>query len=155
MRPDIRLSIDCVGIAIIFLCHDGCGRFVLAQRGVKARNEAGAWDIGGGALEFGEDVEQTLRREIMEEYGTEVIDFELMGYRDVHYDFDGPPTKHWLALDFCVRVQPEQVRIGEPHKFDDLGWFTLDSMPEPLYSRLPEFLSLHRKQIEDILSRRT
>lgn len=144
---------DRVGIAVVFLCHDGCGRFVLAQRGVNARNEAGTWDIGGGALEVGEDVEQALRREIMEEYGAEVLGTDFLGYRDVHYDHAGAPMQHWLALDFCVHVRPEQVRIAEPHKFDDLGWFTLDNLPEPIYSRLPEFIERYSVRLQRKLIR--
>ncbi|MFH1047928.1 MAG: NUDIX domain-containing protein [Patescibacteria group bacterium] len=147
-------GVDYVSIAVIFMCHDGQGNFVLAQRGAKARNETGTWDIGGGALELGEDAEQTLRREIKEEYCTEVLELEFLGYRDVHYDHEGPPTKHWLALDFCVHVEPTQVAIGEPHKLSDIGWFTFDSLPEPLYSRLPSFFQLHEEKIFRIINSR-
>jgi 8-oxo-dGTP diphosphatase len=149
-----RESIDYVGIAIVFLCHDGRGNIVLARRTSQARNEAGTWDIGGGALELGENVTDTVRREIREEYRADVLDIHFLGYRDVHYDHDGPPTKHWLALDFCVRVNATQVQIGEPLKFDDIGWFTLDTLPAPLYSRLPEFLRKNRGDITKILQPR-
>ncbi len=149
-----RESIDYVGIAIVFLCHDGRGNVVLAQRNSGARNEAGAWDIGGGALKLGENAEDTLRREIREEYCTNVLDIHFLGYRDVHYDKDGPPTKHWLALDFCVRIDPIKVCVGEPHKFDDIGWFTLDSLPEQIYSRLPDFLAKYHRELEGVLNKK-
>jgi hypothetical protein len=33
-------------------------------------------------------------------------------------------------LDFKVLVDPGKVAIGEPHKFSDLKWFTLDKLPD-------------------------
>ena len=94
------------------------------KRSKNCRDEIGTWDQGGGGLEFGETVENTLRKEIMEEYCTDVLDFEFLGYRDVHRENDGVKT-HWIALDFKVLVDKSKVKIGEPHKFDEIGWFKL------------------------------
>lgn len=118
----------------------------MAKRGRNARNEHGRWDIGGGSIEFGDTAEETLRKEIREEYGTDVLDFEFLGYRDVLLESGGQPT-HWLALDFKVHVDPEKVKNGEPHIFDDIGWFTFDTIPEQAHSQLPKFLDLYRERL--------
>ncbi|GAA4224603.1 hypothetical protein FHR32_006906 [Streptosporangium album] len=34
------------------------------------------------------------------------------------------------------------LEYGEPHKFDELGWFTPDALPYPLHSQLAESLRL-------------
>lgn len=73
----------------------------MAKRKDSARDEYGVWGIGGGALEFGDSVDETLRREIREEYGTDVLDSEFLGFRDVHRSHGGKNT-HWIALDFKV-----------------------------------------------------
>src|SRR5262245_31287713 len=136
----MKQGLDYIGNSVVFFCHDGKGNIVLAKRSNNARDEHGTWDIGGGGIDFGQTVEQTLRDEIRQEYCTEVEDVEFLGFRDVHrMNADGSKT-HWVALDFKVLVNPDLVKIGEPHKFDDIGWFRLEALPEPLFSQLPIFL---------------
>lgn len=142
-----KKGVDYIGVTIVYFCHDDAGRFVMAKRSKNARDEQGRWDIGGGGLEFGESAEDTLRREIKEEYSTDVLNYEFLGYRDVRREKDGMLT-HWIALDFKVRIAPAKVAIGEPHKFDDIGFFTFDTIPENIHSQLPEFLRLYRKKLE-------
>ncbi len=130
-----RLGIDMIGVCVVYFCHDGEGNFLLSKRSSEARDEQGTWDVGGGAVELHATVEETLKKEIREEYCTEVLQYKFLGYRDVHRTKEGMPT-HWLALDFQVRVNRATVRIGEPHKFDDLDWFRLNDLPSPLHSQL-------------------
>lgn len=137
---------DYTGVTIVYLCHDGNGNILLAKRGANCRDEHDTWDCGGGALEFGDTVESTLKKEIAEEYCTDVLDYEFLGYRDVHREYNGKKT-HRIALDFKVLVDRKKVKNGEPHKFDELGWFTLNSFPTPLHSQFPNFLNLHKEKI--------
>lgn len=137
---------DFIGITIVFFCHDGKGNFVMAKRTANTRDEHGNWDIGGGSLEFGEMVEDTLKREIKEEYCTDVINFEFLGYRDVHRINNGKKT-HWVALDFMVEIDPTKISNGEPHKCEEVKWFTLDKLPENVHSQFPIFLKLHQKKL--------
>ena len=135
---------DYTGITIIYTCHDGEGNYLLNKRGVNCRDEQGSWDFGGGGLEFGDTVENTLRKEIIEEYCTDVISYEFLGYRDVHRENNGKKT-HWLALDFKVLVDPKKVKNGEPHKFDEIGWFRIDALPTPLHSQMKDTLAFLRR----------
>lgn len=141
-------GVDFVGVAIVYFCHDGTGRFVMSKRSANARDEHGKWDIGGGGLEHGDTVEETLRREIMEEYCTDVLEFEFLGYRDAHREHNGKPT-HWITLDFKVKVDPDKVKNGEPHKFDEVAWFTLDTIPGNSHSLMPDFLRLHGDKLRN------
>lgn len=49
-------------VSRVFACHDGAGRILLARRSAGARDEAGAWDCGAGAIEFGETFEGAVGR---------------------------------------------------------------------------------------------
>lgn len=139
----MQKGIDYIGVAIVYFCHDGKGNFIMAKRSQNARDEKGRWDIGGGGLEFGDTVENTLKKEIAEEYCTDVLNFEFLGYRDVHREHEGKKT-HWIGLDFKVLVEKDKVKIGEPHKFDDLKWFTLENFPKDCHSQFGEFLRLYK-----------
>ena len=109
----------------------------MAKRNNNTRDEHGCWDIGGGGLEFGDTIKDTIRKEIQEEYSTNVLNFE----------HQGSPT-HWIALDFKVRIDPTKIKNGEPHKFEEVKLFTLNTIPDNVHSQFPNFLSLYRKRIE-------
>lgn len=137
---------DYTGVTIVYLCHDGNGNILLNKRSNNCRDEHGTWDPGGGGLEFGDTVENTLKKEIAEEYCTNVLGYKFLGYRDVHREHNGKKT-HWIALDFKVLVDKEKVKNGEPHKFDAIEWFTLKTLPTPLHSQFPNFLNLYKEKI--------
>lgn len=126
-------------VSCVFVCHDGGGRILLARRGAGARDEPGTWDSGAGALEFGESFEAAVTREVGEEYTAPPLEITMLGVRNVLRD---EPPSHWVAVVFAVRVDPAMVAIGEPHKFDELGWFAPDGLPSPVHSQLPPTLAL-------------
>jgi len=126
-------------VSCVFICHDGAGKVLLARRAAGARDEPGTWDTGAGALEFGETFEAAVAREVAEEYTAEPQEVTMLGVRNVVRE---EPLSHWVAVVFAVRVDPAKVRIGEPHKFDELGWFAPDALPTPLHSQLEPTLAL-------------
>lgn len=137
---------DFIGVSVVFACHDGKGNYLLSKRGQNCRDEQGTWDPGGGGVEFGQTVEGALRQEILEEYCTDVLEYEFLGFRDVHREHEGKPT-HWVALDYRVLVDRKKVRNGEPHKLDAIGWYRIDALPEPQHSQFPKFLELYRHRL--------
>ena len=131
---DLRRGIDHIGVSVSFVIHDGEGNIMLHKRGAKARDEQGHWDIGGGAIEFGESIDDAIAREIKEEFCVEPSDIKFLIAYDAHRTLNGTPT-HWIALVHTVQVDREKVKNGEPHKIDEIGWFTSDSIPAPLHSQ--------------------
>lgn len=142
----MKKGFDYTGVSISYFCHDGKGNFLMAKRSNNCRDEHGNWDQGGGGLEFDDTVLGTLKKEIQEEYCTDVLEYDFLGYRDVHREHEGQKT-HWIALDFKVLVDREKVKNGEPHKFDDLAWFTLDNLPEPLHSQFLNASALYKDKL--------
>ena len=137
---------DFIGVCVTYFCHDGKGNFLFNKRGKNCRDENGRWDCGGGGLEFGDNVIDTVKKEIKEEYCTDVLDLEFLGDEDVHRENNGKKT-HWVALDFKVKVDRDKVKNGEPHKFDEIGWFKLDNLPNPLHSCLPQCLERYKNKL--------
>ena len=132
---DLRRGKDFIGVNCVFFCHDGNGKVLLHKRSQGCRDEHGTWDCGAGAMEFGESFEEVVRREVKEEYLVDPLDVTYIGSRNVLREHDGSKT-HWIANVHLVHVNPEDVAIGEPHKMEEIGWFSLDQFPEPLHSAL-------------------
>lgn len=130
----LRKGVDHIGVTCIFFCHDGRGNFVLYKRSDKCRDEQGRWDNGGGALDFGENFEEAVKREVKEEYCADAVDVQFLTASNVLRK-NGQEDTHWIALIFAVRVDPKQVAIGEPDKMEEIGWFQAGSFPEPLHSQ--------------------
>jgi len=133
-QKDLRRGVDHIGISASFIIHDGKGNILLQKRGLGARDENGNWDIGGGAIEFGESIDEAVKREIQEELCTEPLDIQFLTVYDVFREHQGTKT-HWVAIIHSVLVDPTKVKIGEPEKIDELGWFTSDKLPTPLHSQ--------------------
>lgn len=132
---NLRRGIDHIGVSAAALVHDGKGHLLLQKRGQQARDERGRWDICGGAIEFGDTIEETIRKELMEELCVEPLDMEFLTAYDAHRVNDEGVKTHWVAIIYAVKVEPQKVKIGEPHKIAELGWFTSKDLPDPRHSQ--------------------
>ena len=133
-KLDLKKGVDFIGNTCVFFCHDGEGNILLGKRSVNCRDEHGRWDCGGGSMEFGEDFETTLRREIKEEYNVDVIEAKHVATTNVIREHDGRQT-HWIATVHSVLVNPNGMKNGEPHKIDDINLFPTSQLPTPLHSQ--------------------
>jgi 8-oxo-dGTP diphosphatase len=139
------------GISTSFLCYDKNGEFVMAKRSQNARDEQGTWDQGGGGLKHGSTLEDNVRREVQEEYGAKPQSITYLGYDENFRQLkDGTPT-HWIVFHFAVQVDRAEVHINEPDSFDDIGWFTLDTMPAPLHSLQLPFFEKYRNELKQFI----
>ncbi|NTU74041.1 NUDIX domain-containing protein [Candidatus Roizmanbacteria bacterium] len=143
MKP----GIDYIGTTTPFYCIDGKGNLLLHKRSPACRDEHGRWDPGGGQVEFGEALEQSALREVKEEYGCEGKIVGTLPAHSVLREHNGVKT-HWVACPFFVLVDPQQVKVMEPEKVEDIGWFTLNSLPSPLHSGFEKTLLSYRKHFE-------
>ncbi len=140
----MKRGTDYIGVTVSFLCHDGRGKILLHKRTQNSRDEQGKWDNGGGALEFGEGFEEAVAREIKEEYCADVVESKfLCAYNNLRQQ-DGAPT-HWVNIVYFVQIDPAQVRIGEPTKMEELGWFSPNALPEPQHPTLARWIVEARK----------
>lgn len=149
MKP----GLDYVGISVSFLCHDGQGNILLQKRSMMTRDEQGRWESGGGQLQFGETLEDGALREIKEEYGcVGVIELALPPL-PIFRVLDGQPT-HWINHFYIVRVNRTDVQRNEVEAMEELGWFTVGNLPEPLHVgmafRLKEHGEIIRKHFDGL-----
>lgn len=144
-KTDVKRGTDCIGVAVSFVLHDGAGKVLLHKRGEKCRDEQGRWDTGGGALEFGEEFEVCLRREIEEEFCAKALEIRFLDVQNVLREHLGLPT-HWINICYAVQVDPAVARNGEPHKIDEIGWFTWDNLPAPPHTTMHYWIDKAKEQ---------
>lgn len=118
-------GIDYIGVGVGAVIINPEGKFFLAKRGSRARNEAGKWDFPGGGVDFGERVEDALRREIKEEYNFEI---EVVDLLDVCNHILVEEKQHWVSPTFLCKIKSGQPKICEPEKCEQIGWFTLEEI---------------------------
>lgn len=109
-------------LVVIGAVEDGSGNILLAQRHDPDIPEAHLkWDFPGGTNEFGESLEETLAREVLEETGLRVAVNELMprcfSTTWAHKDYD----LHSLVFCYRCRVLGGELSLGD-HKIADLKW---------------------------------
>ncbi len=122
-------GIDYIGVGVGALIVDDQGRFFLARRGAKAKNERGRWEFPGGAVERGERLADALRREIREEYGIETEVGELLDVVDHILPEEG---QHWASPAYLCRIVSGTPVILEPDKCAEIGWFAPADVPRDL-----------------------
>ena len=144
-------GISFVGVTTCFFCYDGQGRFFMGKRSQKARDEQGKWEIGGGGLKHGVTPYENIKREVKEEFGGDVQKVDFLGYRNVMREWEDGTKTHWVALDFAVKVDPAQMKNNEPDQFDAVGWFTLDTLPEPLHSQQEPYFAQYAEKLKPYL----
>lgn len=114
---------DCIGIGVGALIFNEDGKMLLALRGKKAKNEVGKWEIPGGAVEFGETIEQALKREIKEELDIEIELGEMLQLCDHIIPED---KQHWVSPTYICKVVSGVPKNLEPGKCDQIGWFSVE-----------------------------
>lgn len=126
----MRKGIDYIGVSVGAMIFNKSGEIFLAKRGIQAKNEQGHWESPGGSVEFGESLEDAVKREIFEEYG---IDVELVEQYPAADHIIPNENQHWVATTFIAKIKDGQKpKIMEPEKCDAIGWYSLDQLPSPL-----------------------
>ncbi len=141
MKP----GVDYIGVSVgAFILNDK-GEVLLLKRSQNAKNEKGKWEAPGGAVEFGETLENAIRREMKEELG---IDIDIIKQFPAKSEILIADKQHWVPTTFLVKVAkgstPKNV---EPDKHDAIGWFAVDSFPTPLSYITTQDLMEYKKQL--------
>lgn len=121
----MKKGIDYIGVGIGAVIIDTDKKLFLSKRGKAARNEKGKWEFPGGALEFGDNFEDTIKREIKEEFDLEI---DIIDSLEPYNYLDLKEKLHWVALCFVCKVTQGMAKIMEPEKCESIGWFTIEEI---------------------------
>lgn len=129
--------------AVGALIFDFEKRLFLMQSSGKFGDE---WIIPGGKVNFGETLEEALKREIREETGLILSQCSFLGVRDYI-----KPDKHFIFLEFAAKANnPDQVVLNE--EATQHGWFNQSELSKlniaaPTRALIDERLNLALKSI--------
>jgi 8-oxo-dGTP diphosphatase len=113
---------------------------LLLGRRVDDTHGNGEYSCGGGHVEAGENLAESARREIREEWGIEIdlprflCAINLRKYDGLHYVSFGF-SANWVA------GEPRPETAGE---FADHGWYSLEGLPSPLFRPVPFYIEALR-----------
>lgn len=114
-----------VGVAVAILRGD---TVLLGRR--KTVHGLGYWAFPGGHLEFGENIEDCARREVLEETGLQIANLRYGPYTNDIFD---ETQKHYVTLFVVADYISGAPEVREPEKTEPWEWFSWDSLPEPLF----------------------
>ena len=118
----LKRGIDYIGVGVRAAILNNEKKVLLALRGQKAKNERGKWEIPGGSVEFGETLEEALKREIREELGVEIEIKELL---DVCSHIIPDEKQHWVSPTYICQITNGIPINKEQEKCDQIGWFSI------------------------------
>ena len=125
----MKSGVDCIGVGCGALIINDKNEALLVKRGVKSKNEVGVWSKPGGAVEFGEKVEDAVRREIKEELGVNIELSKFLGFTNHIIKSE---NQHWVTFNYLAKITEGEPRIMEPEKIAEIKWFNLKNLPEKL-----------------------
>lgn len=111
------------------------GNILLGKR--RSLNGAGYWCPPGGHLEMRETWEECARRETKEECGLEIENIRFVTATNDINDEDG---KHYITLHCVADYIGGEAAVTEPDKLGEWDWFAWDSLPEPLFLPVRNFI---------------
>lgn len=123
----MRKGKDYIGVGIGGIILNKEGKFLLIQRGKKSKNEVGMWGFPGGALEFGETIEEAIIREVQEELGVKIKPLKKLA--PVNHRIPNE-KQHWVAVPYICQLVSGRPKIKEPDKISDMRWLSLEDARE-------------------------
>jgi len=102
--------------------------YLMVKRSLDDEDCAGFWEMPSGKLEFGEKVEEGLRREILEEVGIDISGFDkkIIGISEYSSEKnDG--IKYSVQLNYVIEVPTKNLPIKISEEHTDFVWATRNS----------------------------
>jgi 8-oxo-dGTP pyrophosphatase MutT (NUDIX family) len=125
-----------VGAGVLITDHDG--RLLLLRR-----TDNHCWGIPGGALEPGESLEDTARRETLEETGLKLEQLALFGLYsgpELFYRYPNGDEVYNISADFTAALPAgSEIHLNPEHS--QAAFFDLQHLPEPISPPLRRLIS--------------
>ena len=121
-----------IGIAAIVIKGK---KVLLGKR--KGSHGTGTWNFPGGHLEWNEELDECVRREVSEEVGLKVKNIR---FATITNDIFKEEDKHYITIYMLCDYSSGVSKVMEPEKCEKLGWFEWEKLPHPLFIPIKNLL---------------
>lgn len=104
---------------------DNQQRILLIKKNSHQKISPGAWMIPGWTLEFWEDIEDMLCREVLEEVGLRIISHKFITTQKMIIG-----DTHWIGLYYLCTTKDLVYTNMEPEKHEKVDWIGMDKLPD-------------------------
>jgi 8-oxo-dGTP pyrophosphatase MutT (NUDIX family) len=95
------------------------------------RTDNKCWGIPGGAMELGEDLEDTIKRETKEEIGIDVKELELFGVysgKDLYYKYPNGAEVYNVSVVYMTRNIKDPIEVNQD-EHSEYRYFDVNQLP--------------------------
>ena len=95
------------------------------------RTDNGCWGVPGGAMEPEESLENTVRRETLEELGVDVGEVELFGVyygQDLYYKYPNGAEVYNVSAVYLTRGTESSIHLN-PEEHSEYHYFDIHHLP--------------------------
>lgn len=102
----------------------------------------GTWTMPGGKIDFGEEIEQAIEREVFEETGIIIKNPKIISTTNDKVD-----SAHFITIGLLVEDFNGEAQVKEPEEITEWRWFDLDNLPSPMFFPCIKIIENYRKSI--------
>lgn len=140
MKQNFLAGKDYIGVSVFSLIKNSTGNKFLFQKNIpnekRCSDYGNIWAMPGGTIEFGETIEDALKREIKEETNLNIEIEKFLGYKNYIKD-----DRHWISFHFLTQSLSDDFKINELDKIAEMRWFSIDEIPENISPFSKEYLT--------------
>jgi 8-oxo-dGTP diphosphatase len=90
---------------------------------------SGKWEIPGGGLDFGEEIQEGLKREVEEEMGVKVKTIEERPMYVWTWRYENKRNMDWYySLVVGYKVELESFDFKSTESCEEIGWFSKEEL---------------------------
>jgi len=140
MQYDKKMGI---GVRVMILKN---GKVLLGKRRANLEKAGsplhggGTWTMPGGKVDFGENLEEAMFREVLEEAETK-IDKDDLRLSSVSYNIIN--DRQFVTLGFITESFEGEPKVSPGGEIIEWKWFSLDNLPDNLYFASADILNNH------------
>ncbi|ULO05368.1 NUDIX hydrolase [Paenibacillus sp. 19GGS1-52] len=121
----------------------------LGQVLMLLRSDNDCWCLPGGAMDLGELLEETARREVYEETGLQVKELELFGVfsgKELHYVYPHGDEVYIVDTVYRTSIYVGEITINSESRL--YQWFEIANLPENITPpSIPIFIKLQHEHL--------